>query len=352
MARDNSSNSNDQPYEPRKTLASVHFDDLSEKSPEQDWQHEGTKRRQNTLAQEEHTNAAAWRIDNLERLLAEIEKDPKGVLSMILDMQSIYTKYLDQANEADKERDEIHTRALGLEQELHISNEEREQAVSLLQQQTVKVKRYEKMIDVLQNSVPLKPDIPLPSIERSIDQRGPAFTHALSPLVNRRPPSESQRPTRNTHTGSDDSSLGSRKLTKALPDPSIFTDGKDPSIDQWLSKMRGKFEINWDHYPTDRSKLIYAENRVEGKALQHLESCLRVNSITPFVTIEDLFNHLEDIFGNPHRKEHVMEKFRDLKMGTSSFNDFYSEFIRLALDLEYTSEMLIREFKHKLTFRF
>ena len=36
-------------------------------------------------------------------------------------------------------------------------------------------------------------------------------------------------------------------------------------------------------------------------------------------------------------------------MGAHSFNDFYSEFIRLASELEYTSEMLIREFKHKLT---
>ncbi len=70
--------------------------------------------------------------------------------------------------------------------------------------------------------------------------------------------------------------------------------------------------------------------------------------ITSFVTIENLFNDLEGIFGNPHQKEHVMEKFRDLKMGTTLFNDFYSEFIRLASDLEYTFEMLIREFKHKL----
>ena len=91
------------------------------------------------------------------------------------------------------------------------------------------------------------------------------------------------------------------------------------------------------------------ENRVGGKALQYLEPCLRVNSITYFVTIEDLFNHLEDIFGNPHQKKHTIEKFRDLKMGTSSFNNFYSEFIRLASDLEYTSEMLIWDFKHKLT---
>ena len=44
-----------------------------------------------------------------------------------------------------------------------------------------------------------------------------------------------------------------------------------------------------------------------------------------------------------------MEKFRELKMEASSFSDFYSEFIRLASDLEYTLEMLIQEFKHKLT---
>ena len=150
MACDNSSTENNQPNKPRRTLSNVHFDDVSEKLPEQDWRHEGTKSRGSTLAQEqEHNNAAAWQIDSLERLLAKIEKDPEGVLSMILDMRSIYTEYLNKANKADKERDEIHTRALGLEQELHISNKEREQAVSLLQQQIVKVKRYEKMIDAL-----------------------------------------------------------------------------------------------------------------------------------------------------------------------------------------------------------
>ena len=131
------------------------------------------------------------------------------------------------------------------------------------------------------------------------------------------------------------------KLTKALPDPLLFTDRKNPSTDQWLSKMRGKFEINWDHYPSERSKLIYVENRVGGKVLQHLEPCFRLNSITPFTTIDDLFNYLEDIFGNPHRKEYVIEKFQELKMGVSLFGDFYSEFIRLASDLEYTLEILI-----------
>ncbi len=93
------------------------------------------------------------------------------------------------------------------------------------------------MIDALQSSILLKPNILLLSIKRPIDQRGPAFIYGLSPLVNRRPSSKSQRLTYNIYTGSDDSSFGSEKLTKALSDLPIFIDGKDLSIDQWWSKM-------------------------------------------------------------------------------------------------------------------
>ena len=113
--------------------------------------------------------------------------------------------------------------------------------------------------------------------------------------------------------------------------------------------MRGKFEINCDHYPSERSKLIHKENWVGGKILQYLEPCLRLNSITSFTTIDKLFNYLKDIFGDSHQKKHAMEKFRELKMGTSLLSDFYSEFIQLASDPKYTLEMLIRKFKHKLT---
>ena len=165
----------------------------------------------------------------------------------------------------------------------------------------------------------------------------------MSSQVNTPIPSK-QSTIRTTHTGSKNGSTGNGKFTKALPNPPIFTNKKDLSIDQWLSKMRGKFKINWDHYPIERSKLIYVENRVGEKALQHLEPCLWLNSITFFATIEDLFNHLEDIFDNPQWKKHAIEKFRDLKMNTCSFNNFYSVFIRLAseqsIPLRYSFENL------------
>lgn len=47
------------------------------------------------LAQNEYINFAAWQIDNLERLLAKIRKDSKQVFFMILNLQTIYTKYFD-----------------------------------------------------------------------------------------------------------------------------------------------------------------------------------------------------------------------------------------------------------------
>ena len=310
MARDNSSSQlDDQSDQTKKRTASVHFEDELEKSPEPDWRNEERKHRRTTLAEDDRENTAAWQIDSREKLFTEMDRNPDGVLKMILDMRTIYTEYLDQANNADKQYNQIRTIALGLEQELQISNDERTEAITLLEAQVAKSNRYEKSIDTLQNPLPAKKHQSQQSIERSTPaQQAPSFVHGLSPSLN------DQRSVTRTPQPSE---IGStvRKLTKALPDPPLFTDGKDPSINQWLSKMRGKFEINWDHYPSERSKLIYAENRVGGKALQHLEPRLRLNSVTPFTTIDDLFNHLEDIFGDPHRKEHAMEKFRELKIG-------------------------------------
>lgn len=87
---------------------------------------------------------------------------------MILNMYSIYIEYLNQANKANKKSKKIYICALKLVQKLHISNKKREQAVSFLEQQTVKVKCYKKMIDALQGLVSTKPDKLLSSIEKPI----------------------------------------------------------------------------------------------------------------------------------------------------------------------------------------
>ena len=66
---------------------------------------------------------------------------------MILNMQSIYGKYLNKANKTNIKHDEICISVLEVEQKFYISNKKREQTVSLLQQQIIRVKRDHKMID-------------------------------------------------------------------------------------------------------------------------------------------------------------------------------------------------------------
>ena len=88
------------------------------------------------------------------------------------------------------------------------------------------------MIDILESSAFAKSDKFLPSIKSFIDQRGSIFTYFLLPLVNNQLQSKNKRLIRNTHIRSKDGSFRSEKLTKALPNPLIFTNRKDSSIDQ------------------------------------------------------------------------------------------------------------------------
>lgn len=92
-----------------------------------------------TFAQKKYTNAATCLIDNLEKQLFEIEKNPKRVLSIILDIYNKYTKYLNRVHKASDKRNKICIYALGLEQVFHISNEEKKWGVFFLKQQIIRV---------------------------------------------------------------------------------------------------------------------------------------------------------------------------------------------------------------------
>lgn len=74
---------------------------------------------------------------------------------------------------------------------------------------------------------------------------------------------------------------------------------------------------------------------------------MRRNSITLYTLIDNTVHHFVDRFSNLPRKKTIIEKFRELKMGTDLFSDFYSNFIWRVLDLEYTSKMRVCKFKHQ-----
>lgn len=95
MTYNNSLTKNNLFNKPQKTLTNINFDDIFEKSLEQDQLYQNTKQKCNFIAQKQkYKNAATCQVDYLEKLLSKIVKNLKQVLSIILDMQNIYTKQL------------------------------------------------------------------------------------------------------------------------------------------------------------------------------------------------------------------------------------------------------------------
>ena len=169
-----------------------------------------------------------------------------------------------------------------------------------------------------------------------------------TPTDKTREQSRPHSPSRTPSTQRTDSTSDKKKSMK-LPDPPIFTDGKEISIDHWLTKMRSKLAANEDHMPTEVLKKAYVENRVGGEAMGHLEPRLRKGAIRSFVTAEEIFDQLERTYGDPNRKQNAMNSFRALKQGSKDFNTFWAEFQRLAAELEHNEATLISELKYKLS---
>ena len=139
-----------------------------------------------------------------------------------------------------------------------------------------------------------------------------------------------------------------QKSTK-LPDPPVLTDGKEPTIDHWSQKMRAKLTANADHYPTEELKMAYLASRAEGTANLHLAPRLRPTAANKFSTAEEMLEALDRVFGDPHRRQTAMNSFRKLYQKDKDFNTFWSEFQRLAAELEtMTPEFLLDEFRDKV----
>ena len=119
MTQDNSSSQlDDYSHQTKEQSTSIDFKDETEILPEPDWQNKEHKYRRATLAEKDCNYTAVWQINSQEKLLTEMDKDPNRVLTIILDMRNIYTKYLNQANHANKQCKKIRAITLGLEQEL------------------------------------------------------------------------------------------------------------------------------------------------------------------------------------------------------------------------------------------
>jgi hypothetical protein len=141
-----------------------------------------------------------------------------------------------------------------------------------------------------------------------------------------------------------------QKSTK-LPDPPIFTDGKGMKFSDWVSRIRNKLRVNSDHYPTDSIQLAYIEGRVEGEAARHISPRLAPDSADPYRTIQDLLDHLSEIYEDPNRTFEAKNEFKKLFMSKNqTFHEFHTKFLQLSNEAKIIKNDLKYELYSKLSF--
>ena len=120
-----------------------------------------------------------------------------------------------------------------------------------------------------------------------------------------------------------------KRLSSKLPDPPTFTDGVDPTWEDWLSKIDRKLLVNADHYPSGEAEIAYVLLRLGGKAAAFTANRSRRYATNYYTSAEDLFTHLASAFEETNRAAKAKHEYDNCFMGTMSFRDFFAEFSRL-----------------------
>ena len=139
-----------------------------------------------------------------------------------------------------------------------------------------------------------------------------------------------------------------------LPDPPVF-EGNVPdgiSLDNWLIQVRNKLRGNAELYHSEDLKIIYAAGRVGGNALALIASRLNTAGLHAYQTVDDLYQHLEVLYGDPNKERNARRLFKDLSMEAGdSFQGFYALFLRYVSDGNINPTDLKEELNDKLTWK-
>jgi hypothetical protein len=120
------------------------------------------------------------------------------------------------------------------------------------------------------------------------------------------------------------------KSTKQ-PDPEIFSGTGDVKYSLWKLQMNGKFLVNGDHFDSEVHKLVYFFGRTSGDAQTHLQPRYEDDSVNKFTIVDQMFEHLDNIYLNPFEKEDARDAYYKLKMKNGqAYTEFHTTFLHLA----------------------
>ncbi len=134
-----------------------------------------------------------------------------------------------------------------------------------------------------------------------------------------------------------------------LPDPPMFTNGIDPTWEDWVAKILEKILVNGDHFPTSESQVAYISSRIGGEASGHTLNRRRLGATKPYTSSQDILKHLQEIYEDGNREESATISHRALtQVNNQTFQEFYHEFVRLGEIIGATNQQLRTDLKQKV----
>ncbi len=128
----------------------------------------------------------------------------------------------------------------------------------------------------------------------------------------------------------------------------IFTDEDELTWDSWRVKIDDKLQTNVDHFDNKNICIVYVISRLEDDAAEHIFAWRRHNTSHSYILIDELFEHLKEIYNELNRNQKCRREYNALRQADKSFNVFYFNFMKLFSYLEYDDCILMNDLQNKI----
>ncbi len=131
----------------------------------------------------------------------------------------------------------------------------------------------------------------------------------------------------------------------------IFTDEDESTWNSWRIKIDDKLQTNVDHFNNENICIVYVISRLEDDAAEHIFAQRRHDALHSYISIDELFEHLKEIYDELNRNRKCRRKYNALKQTNKSFNVFYFNFMKLFSYLDYDDCTLMNDLQNKINNR-
>ncbi len=129
---------------------------------------------------------------------------------------------------------------------------------------------------------------------------------------------------------------------------SIFTDEDESTWNSWRIKINDKLQTNVNHFDNENICIVYVISRLEDDAAEHIFAQHQHDALHSYISINELFEHLKEIYNELNRNRKCCCKYNALRQANKSFNVFYFNFMKLFSYLDYDDCTLINDFQNKI----